>query len=84
MNRFCAIALFAAVLAGCGGSNSNSSVTPPPPPPPPPTTTSFTTFVHTELAQTSNASEPENVNDVMFTFPDDDDPTAFDDVLGGP
>ena len=84
MKRLLASILIAAALAGCGGGSSNSTVVTPPPPPPPPTTTNFTTFVHAELAQTSDATEPEDVNDVMFTFPDDDDPTAFDDVLGGP
>ena len=84
MKRLIAPMLIAAALAGCGGGSSNSTVTVPPPPPPPPTTTSFTTFVHTELAQTSETTEPEDVNGVTFTFPDDDNPAAFDDVLGGP
>lgn len=84
MKRWIAPMLLAAALAGCGGGSSNSTVTVPPPPPPPPATTSFTSFVHTELAQTSESTEPEDVNDVMFTFPDEDNPAAFDDVLGGP
>jgi len=84
MKRLIAPTLIAAALAGCGGGSSNSTVTVPPPPPPPPATTSFTTFVHTELAQTSETTEPEDINEVTFTFPDDDNPAAFDDVLGGP
>lgn len=75
---------FGVLLAGCGGGSSNSSPPPPPPPPPPPTTTSFTSFVHTELAATSDTSEPDDINGENFTFPDDTNPAAFDDVVGGP
>lgn len=84
MKRTLAPILIAAALVGCGGGSSNSSNTPPPPPPPPPAATSLTTFVHTELAQTSDGTQPDDINDVMFSFPDDDNPAAFDDVLGGP
>jgi len=84
MKRTLASLLIAAALAGCGGGSSNSSNTPPPPPPPPPAATSLTTFVHTELAQTSDVTQADDINEVMFAFPDDDNPAAFDDVLGGP
>lgn len=78
-------AAMALVLGGCGGGNSNSP-TPPPPviAPPPPLTTSFTSFVHTQLAATSETSQPVDVNGVTFSFPDDDNPAAFNDVLGTP
>ncbi|MEP7098329.1 MAG: hypothetical protein ABI748_11750 [Dokdonella sp.] len=73
-------------LAGCGGSNSNSSNTPPPPPPPPPppATTSLTDFVHSQLAATSDTTQPVDINGITFTFPDDSNPAAFNDVTGGP
>ena len=78
-------AAVALVLGGCGGGNSNSP-TPPPPviTPPPPVTTSLTSFVHTQLAATSETSQPVDVNGVTFSFPDDDNPAAFNDVLGTP
>ncbi len=73
-------------LAGCGGSNSNSSNTPPPPPPPPPppATTSLTDFVHSQLAATSDTTQPVDINGITFTFPDDNNPAAFNDVVGNP
>ena len=79
-------AAVALVLGGCGGGNSNSSMPPPPviTPPPPPVTTSLTSFVHTQLAATSETSQPVDVNGVTFSFPDDDNPAAFNDVLGTP
>ena len=79
-------ATLALALGGCGGSNSNSTtqVPPPPPPPPPPATTSFTSFVGTVLASTSDTTEPVDVNGVNFTFPDNDNPAAFNNVVGSP
>jgi len=70
------------LLAGCGGSsNSNHSGSTTPPPPPPPTTTSFTSYVITLLAQAAN-SLPAEINDVMLSFPDETNSTAFDSVVG--
>jgi hypothetical protein len=62
---------------GGGGGNNNPPVTTPPAPAP--TGTAFTAFVKTQLAQTSNTSEPTDVNDRQFEFEDNE--TAFDDVL---
>jgi hypothetical protein len=76
-------AAIAALLEGCGGGHSNSSTTTPPPVTPP-ASTSFTTFVHTELAATSETATPDDINSITFTFPDDNNPAAFDDVVGGP
>ncbi|MEO5623777.1 MAG: hypothetical protein ABJB02_08080 [Dokdonella sp.] len=80
------VAVLMAALAGCNGSSNSSSgggtPPPPPPPPPPPTTTSFTSFVHTLLAQTSDTSQPADVNGVTFTI--DDNPADFTDVVGTP
>ncbi len=74
-------------LAGCNGGSSNSSTVvapPPPPPPPPPASTSLTDFVHTQLAATSDTTAPVDINGITFTFPDDNNPAAFNDVTGGP
>jgi hypothetical protein len=75
----------AAALGGCGGSSNHDNngggggvVVQPP------TTTSFTTFVHTQLAATSDTSQPADVDSVMFTFPDDTNAAAFNDVVGTP
>jgi hypothetical protein len=71
------------LLTGCGGSSNSShgSVTPPPPPPPPPPTTSFTSYVITLLGQTAN-SAPSEINNIMLSFPDQNNPAAFDSVVG--
>lgn len=77
------LALFAAGCGGGGGGyggNGGGSNNPPPVvPPPAPTGTAFTSFVKTQLAQTSDTSEPTEVNDQQFEF--DETETAFDDVL---
>ncbi len=72
------------LLASCGGSsnsNHSGSTTPPVVTPPPPTSTSFTSYVITLLAQAAN-SLPAEINDVMLSFPDETNPTAFDSVVG--
>lgn len=73
-----------ALLAGCGGGHSNNPTPPDGGGTTPPTTVSFTAFVHTQLAATSETTQPADVNGVDFTFPDDNNPAAFDDVVGGP
>ena len=77
-------ASIAAALSGCGGNSSNS--------PPatgggttqPPQATSLTDFVHTQISQTSDTTQPADVNGVTFSFPDDNNPAAFNDVVGTP
>lgn len=64
---------------GSGGMGSGGNDTPPPAPPPPPMATAFTPFVKEQLAQTSDTSEPANVNDQQWEF--DENEAAFDDVL---
>ena len=83
-NSLVLVALLAA--AGCGGGGGygggNDGGGNPPPPannPPPPTGTAFTSFVKTQLVQTSDTSEPVDVNDQQFDF--DENETSFDDVL---
>ncbi|MEO7324207.1 MAG: hypothetical protein ABIW82_05205 [Dokdonella sp.] len=77
--------LLIAALSGCGGGSSNSNTgggtTQPPQPPQP---TSFTSFVHTQVAQTSDTSQPADVNAVTFSFPDNNNAAAFNDVVGTP
>lgn len=75
--------LLMAVLGGCGGSSNSTTstgggTTQPPQP------TSFTGFVHTQVAQTSDTTQPVDVNAVTFSFPDDNNPAAFNDVVGTP
>jgi hypothetical protein len=73
-------ALATLLLAGCGGGGGyNSGSSPAPQQPAPPTPTVFGAFVKTQLSQTSDSSEPVDVNEVQFQF--DEDETAFDDVL---
>jgi hypothetical protein len=78
------VASLAAVLGGCGSSsnsplsNGGGTTTQPP------QATSFTAFVHTQVAQTSDTSQPADVNGVTFSFPDDNNPAAFNDVVGTP
>ncbi|MEO6689476.1 MAG: hypothetical protein ABIS07_04430 [Dokdonella sp.] len=77
--------LMIAVLGGCSGSSSNSNTGGgPTQPPQPPQPTSFTGFVHTQIAQTSDTTQPADVNAVTFSFPDDNNPAAFNDVVGSP
>ncbi|MEO7433378.1 MAG: hypothetical protein ABIR62_15475 [Dokdonella sp.] len=77
--------LVATALAGCGGSsnhdnnNGGGGVVIQPP-----TTTNFTTFVHTQLAATSDTTQPADVNGVAFSYPDDGNAAAFNDVVGTP
>ena len=82
------IAMAAALLlAGCGGSSNSPGDDDDdnePPPPPPVTTVDFPDFLRDILAMTSDTTDPVDVNDEDFLFPDNDDPTLFDDVIGSP
>lgn len=79
------LVLFALLAAGCGGGGGSygggggGNNPPPPAPPPGPTGTAFGPFIKSQLAQTSDTSEPTEVNDQQFEF--DENETAFDDVL---
>lgn len=78
-------------LAGCsGGSDGNMTSSTPPPSsttpgstvtPPAPQATDFTVFVKQQVAATSETSSPVDINSTNFTFEDEDNPAAFDDVL---
>lgn len=75
--------ILALALGACSSSGDDPVVVvpPPPPPPPPPTSTDFTTFVKDQFANTSDMTDPEDVDNEDFTFSDDDDPSAYDDLL---
>ena len=74
--------MLALALGACGSSGDDPVVVvPPPPPPPPPAPTNFTTFVKDQFANTSDMTDPEAVDDEDFAFSDNDDPTAYDDLL---
>ncbi len=73
---FCG-ALVTLLLAGCGSSSSDPIVVTPPPPP----TTDFTSFVKGQFAATSDLTDPMEVDDKNFVFQDEDNPSAFDDLL---
>jgi hypothetical protein len=76
--------LVAATLSGCGGSSNHDNNDGGGVVVQPPQTTSFTTFVHTQVAATSDTTQPADVDGVMFTFPDDTNAAAFNDVVGTP
>ncbi len=69
--------LVALALAGCGSSSSDPVVVIPPPPPP----TDFTTFVKDQFAATSDLTDPVEVADEDFVFQDEENPSAFDNLL---
>lgn len=79
------LVLAALLAAGCsggggyGGDGGGGNNNPPPATPPAPTGTAFGPFIKAQLAQTSDTSEPADVNDRQFEF--DDNEAAFDDVL---
>ena len=76
------LVLVALLIAGCGGGGGyggGGGGPNNPPPPPPPTGTAFTSFIKTQLSQTSDTAEPVEVNDSQFDF--DENETSYDDVL---
>ncbi|MCU6434973.1 hypothetical protein LPB67_14440 [Undibacterium sp. Jales W-56] len=72
------IATTALVLSACGGSDSGyGSSTPPPPAPPPPSfMDTFTNFVASLLGKTSEDQEPQAIDAVTVTTPEDSEPAA--------
>lgn len=77
MNRFIVMTLGALVLAGCDG-NGMKTISPATPAVQP---TNFTTFVKGQLAATTETATPADVSSTAFTFPDDNNDSAFSDVL---
>lgn len=68
------VSLGALVLSGCFGGDSDR-------PRSQPTAISYTAFVKTQLATTTDARDPLPINDIRFIFLDLDNPDAYDDVL---
>jgi hypothetical protein len=68
------------LLGGCGGNDQHgSSMGGSNNPPPPPVDNSIGTFVKQSFVGTSDAAEPVDINDREFT--DDENETAYDDLL---
>ena len=80
-----AVCTVAVMLSACGGGGGGSAMTPPPSspePPPPPAATNFTTFMHGQTTATSpETAEPVELETMQWAFTDDDNETAYDDVL---
>ncbi len=75
--QFAGASFMTLALAGCfDGSGSNSSQTEQPA-----MSVDFGTFVKGEINNPDPNREPTAVNDVNFSFNDQDDPKAFDDLL---
>jgi len=64
-------------LAGCGGDGSKNRDRAERPDP----SVDFTRFVKAQINAPASKSSPEPINDVTFSFSDNDNPAAFDDVL---
>ena len=89
MRRLACSLVLALALAACGGGSGGDNAagtgdgggsddgggggTPP---------TDFTAFVKDLLANTSDTADPVDVNGLVLENLDNEDPTAFDDVLG--
>ena len=76
---FIAMGLTALALTGCfggsGGSDSNGDVQQPA------MSVDFSTFVADEIANPNPEREPTKLNAITFSFNDQDNPQAFDDLL---
>ncbi len=62
-------------LAACGGDDDND------PPPRAQATVDYTVFVKTQLAATSDTTDPVNVNNVRFRNQTDSNEDAYNSVL---
>lgn len=89
MKTLAAIALSGLLLTGCldGDDDSDNDVvgTPNPGEPQQPAepggTVSFTTLIRDIFGDTSDTAEPRSINGLEITFDDQDNETAFDDLL---
>lgn len=69
------VSLAALGLAACGGDDDND------PPPRAQATVDYTVFVKTQLAATSDTTDPVNVNNVRFRNQTDTNEDAYNSVL---
>jgi hypothetical protein len=66
------------VLSACGGGSSmNTNAAPPAAASPTPANVDFTAFVESQW-KVADTGEPTKTNDLVFTFPDEMTPGAFD------
>jgi len=74
----------AVAVAGCGGGGGGEVIIPQTPTPTatptPVATTDFVDFVHKLFAETSDTTQPADINDLNFSHLDAG-PNAFDDLL---
>ena len=80
MNTLRALAACAALMLGACSSDSGGSA-PPAQVPPPPAQISFSEFVADLFGATSDTAEPAPVDNVDFSFDDNENPSAFDTLL---
>lgn len=71
---FIAVTFSGLLLTGCFDGNSGRDSEEP-------INSSFTTFVQGLFADTSDTAEPVNINDREFTFNDQNNENAFDDLI---
>lgn len=66
------VGLLVAALSGCFGGSGNSRPAP---------SVDFTTFVKTQITATGKVKAPVAVNTVDFSFNDQNNPQAYDDLF---
>lgn len=72
-------------IQGCDSSyNDAPPAEPPTAPPPPPPPVAFSQFVKDQFANTADDTDPVDVDAMEFSFTDQDNPDAFDDLLTAP
>jgi len=70
--RLATVGLLAAVLSACSGGSSNGRPDP---------SVDFTTFVKAQIAATGTVKAPVAINPVDFSFNDQNNPQAYDDLF---
>ena len=76
-----ALMLATVAIHGCGGGYNDPAPPEPPPPPPP---VAFSQFVKDQFANMTVDTDPVDVDAMEFSFSDQDNPDAFDDMLTTP
>jgi hypothetical protein len=78
MNRLIVMILGAIAIAGCDGDGMKVSRTPAMPEVQP---SNFTAFVKGQIGTTTETATPADVSSTTFAFPDDNNESAFSDVV---
>ncbi|MEO9523274.1 MULTISPECIES: hypothetical protein [Marinobacter] len=68
------LAVSGLILVGCSDSSNNRVERPDP-------SVDFTTFVNAEIANTSDTRAAVEINDTDFSFNDENNPQAYDDLF---